>query len=73
MRTSTTYVELSLTYLVKATSETIAARTYPLVAEVDIVVRNGMPQDSPAIMYRDWLLTDDGQRVVAQSGYVPLP
>jgi phosphate transport system substrate-binding protein len=58
---------------VKPTSETIAARTYPLAAEVYVVMRSGMPQDGPASMYRDWLLTRDGQCVVAQSGYVPLP
>ena len=30
------------------------------------------PANHPAIQLRDWLLTSEGQAVVAQSGYVPL-
>ena len=53
-------------------SETIRNRTYPFVSEVYVVTRKDLPQDSPAAKLRDWLLTDEGQRVVAKSGYVPI-
>jgi len=54
------------------TSETIADRSYPFVTEVYVVVRSGLPEDSQALQLRNWLLTADGQAVVAQSGYVPV-
>lgn len=53
-------------------TETIAGHTYPLVTEVYVVVRAGMQPDSSAVQLRDWLLTAEGQAVVAQSGYVPV-
>jgi ABC-type phosphate transport system substrate-binding protein len=58
---------------VKPTSETIASRAYPLVAEVYVVTRQDAPAGSPAVQFRDWLLSHDGQRAVALSGYMPLP
>jgi phosphate transport system substrate-binding protein len=52
--------------------ETIQGRQYPFVTEVYAVVRRGLPATSPAVRLRDWLLTPEGQQVVAESGYVPL-
>ncbi len=57
---------------VKPTSATISSRTYPLAAEVYVVTRKDAAAGSPALEYRDWLLSPDGQRVVKQSGYVPV-
>ena len=57
---------------VKPTSATIASRAYPLAAEVYVVTRKDAAAGSPALAYRDWLLSADGQRVVQQSGYVPV-
>jgi phosphate transport system substrate-binding protein len=57
---------------VAPTSTNIADRTYPLTTEVYAVVREGMPADSTAVLLRNWLLTDEGQATVAESGYVPL-
>lgn len=57
---------------VEPTSATISSRTYPLAAEVYVVTRKDAPAGSPALAYRDWLLSSDGQRVVKQSGYVPV-
>jgi hypothetical protein len=57
---------------VAPTSTNIADRIYPLTTEVYGVVREDMPRDSTAVILRDWLLTDDGQAAVAESGYVPL-
>ncbi len=58
---------------VAPTSATIADQSYPLTAEVYVVVRGDLPADSSALMLRDWLLSAAGQAVVAASGYVPLP
>ena len=57
---------------VKPTSATISSRAYPLAAEVYIVTRKDAAAGSSALKYRDWLLSPDGQRVVKQSGYVPV-
>lgn len=54
------------------TSETIADGSYPLAAEVYVVVRQDVFKDSLAYLLRDWLLTPEGQEVVAGSGYVPI-
>lgn len=55
------------------TSETIRARRYPFVTEVLAVIRRDMPAGAPARRLRDWLLEPAGQRVVEESGYVPIP
>ncbi len=57
---------------VKPTAETIGSHAYPLVAEVYMVTRGDTAPDSPAGLFRDWLLSADGQRAVGRSGYVPL-
>jgi phosphate transport system substrate-binding protein len=56
----------------RPTSETISSRAYPLAAEVYVVTRKDAAAGSPALKYRDWLRSADGQRVVKQSGYVPV-
>ncbi len=55
------------------TSETIGRRRYPLVTEVYVVMRRDTPADHAACRLRDWMLAPAGQRVVSESGYVPLP
>jgi len=57
---------------VAPTSKTIADGTYPLATKVFVATRSDMPPDSPTVRMRDWLLTPDGQKLVAESGYVPL-
>jgi phosphate transport system substrate-binding protein len=52
--------------------ETIQTRTYPYVAEVYVVIRKDLDKQSNAYKLRDWLLSDDGQEVVKESGYVPI-
>ncbi len=54
------------------TPETIADGTYPLATEVYAVIRAAAAPDDPARLLRDWLLTEEGQAVVAESGYIPL-
>ena len=55
------------------TPETIGTRRYPLVTEVYAVVRRDSPADHAACRVRDWMLKPAGQRVVGESGYVPVP
>ena len=57
---------------VMPSAATIANRTFPLVAEVYVVTRADIPTSHPAAIMRDWLLSSEGQAVVAESSYVPL-
>jgi phosphate transport system substrate-binding protein len=50
--------------------ESIKAREYPLTADVFVVIRSN--EDGPARNLRDWLLTDEGQEIVKETGYVPI-
>jgi hypothetical protein len=52
--------------------ENIRTKKYPLVYEIYVVTRKEIPNDSPAAKLRDWLQSDDGQRAVRESGYVPI-
>jgi phosphate transport system substrate-binding protein len=58
---------------IEANAQTIAARTYPFVSEVFVVTRKGIAAVSPAAKLRAWLFSKEGQSVVRESGYVPLP
>jgi phosphate transport system substrate-binding protein len=57
---------------VMPTYETIGDQSYPLTTEVYVVIRQDTPTGSTARMLRDWLLGDEGQAVVGESGYVPV-
>ena len=57
---------------VDPTSENISQRNYPLTTEVYVVINENTSEDSTARLLRDWLLTDEGQAVVGESGYVPV-
>lgn len=57
---------------VSPNASSIGARRYPFTAPVISVVRADLPPSSLAYQLRDWLLTPDGQRTVARSGYVPI-
>lgn len=57
---------------IQPTEKTIASRKYPLTAEVYVVTRKKLDPKSPAAKVRDWLLSAEGQRMVAKSGYVPV-
>ena len=58
---------------VRPTAETIRSGAYPYVAVVVVGIRADAPADSPPRRLRDWLLSPEGQKIVAESGYVPLP
>jgi phosphate transport system substrate-binding protein len=53
-------------------SESIRSRRYFFTTEVWLVWRKDLPAESTAAKIRDWLLTKEGQGVVADSGYVPV-
>jgi ABC-type phosphate transport system substrate-binding protein len=66
------YVKLIGVNGVYPTPETIADGSYSLATKVYVVIREGTPAGSTAVMLRDWLLTAEGQVLVAESGYVPV-
>lgn len=57
---------------VAPTAETIGNGTYPLVADVYAVIRKDEAPGSPARNLLEWILSDEGQKAVAKSGYVPI-
>ncbi|TNF32192.1 MAG: hypothetical protein EP329_11020 [Deltaproteobacteria bacterium] len=57
---------------VRPTHAALADGTYPVVAPVLVVVRDDLAPESLAAQLRAWLLTPEGQGVVAASGYVPV-
>ena len=57
---------------VTPTREHIADRSYPLATEVYAVIRKGTAKDSTAVLLRDWLLTEEGQAIFEESGYIPM-
>jgi len=54
------------------TRETITQGQYPLEDCYYAVMRKDTPADSPARTLVNWLLTDDGQMLAIQAGYIPL-
>lgn len=56
---------------VEPTRETIADGSYQWRTKVYAVTRKNIDQDHPAARLREWLLTDEGQAVIAETGYVP--
>jgi phosphate transport system substrate-binding protein len=53
--------------------ESISSGRYPFVTEVYVVTRKNLDRSHPAARWRQWLLSDEGQAVVRESGYVPAP
>jgi phosphate transport system substrate-binding protein len=53
-------------------AHTIAEGSYPLTTEVFAVIREEMPPDHAAVHLRNWLLAEEGQEAIGESGYVPI-
>lgn len=51
---------------------TLKDKTYPYTAEVYAVIRSDLASSSMAYKIYELMLTDDGKRIVAESGYVPV-
>ncbi len=50
--------------------EAIRSGEYPLTNPYYVVIPARTPEDSAARLIRDWLLSDDGQKLIAREGYV---
>lgn len=56
---------------VEPSSETIGSGAYPFVNDFYAVIRADAPADSPQRVLYDWMVTEDGQKLVEHEGYVP--
>jgi phosphate transport system substrate-binding protein len=52
--------------------ENISSRVYTYTTEVYVVIRKDQKENSKAFQLRDWLLSAAGQKVIKESGYVPI-
>jgi phosphate transport system substrate-binding protein len=50
----------------------IRDKTYPFVAEVYVSIRSDLDRSTTAYQMYEWLQTQAGQAVIAESGYVPI-
>lgn len=55
------------------TKENIANGTYPYISDVYVAVRSDIDKTSTAYRIFEFLTTKGGQKIVEESGYVPLP
>jgi phosphate transport system substrate-binding protein len=56
---------------VMPSTESIASGKYPFVNDFYAVIRGDAPKDSPQRVLFDWMLTENGQKLVAHEGYAP--
>jgi len=54
---------------VSPTDENLINGSYPFATNYYVVIRKDEPEDSQARKLRDWLLTEEGQRLVEMCGY----
>ena len=57
---------------VEPNPESIASGKYPFTADVYVAYRADLAAGSPAMKLLAWLLSEEGQAVVRESGYVPV-
>lgn len=57
---------------IEPTFETLDNETYPFISPVYIVTRKDLDTNSSAYNLAQWMLTRAGQKVVLDSGYVPI-
>ena len=57
---------------VEPSDETIADGSYPLLNEFYVAIRADEPEDSPARLLRDWILSDEGKAAIIKAGYIPV-
>lgn len=55
---------------VMPTDETIRDKSYPFLNNYYTVIPSGLSEEDPARILYNWILSEDGQRVVARQGYV---
>ena len=52
--------------------ETIKNKDYPFINPYFLVIRSGLESDDPTQILYDWIMSDDGQKLVDKQGYVPV-
>ena len=57
---------------VRPSRDTIMRGEYQLEDNYYAVIRKDMPEDHPARLLINWILTDEGQALAARAGYIPL-
>ena len=57
---------------VEHSAETIRSQEYPFINDSYVVIAAGLPDDSSAKVLYDWILSEEGQRLVAHEGYVSI-
>lgn len=57
---------------VEPNPDTIRSETYPLVNPKYIVIPAGEPKNAPNRVLFDWLLSEEGQTLIAKEGYVSI-
>ena len=55
---------------VAPSAESIGDGSYPLTNDFYVAIRADLPEDSPVRALRDWLLTDEGKRLLTEENYV---
>jgi len=53
-------------------SESIQSWQYPYTTEVFAVIRSDLDQDGNAYRMYEWLKSEEGQSIIAESGYIPI-
>jgi len=66
---------LSIKYYAEPSQATFQDRTYPLVRNIYVYFdrKPGAPLDPKLKEFLRFILSDEGQRIVAGAGYLPLP
>lgn len=55
---------------VQPNTQTIRSHEYPFINDSYVVIAAGLADDAPAKILYNWIMSDEGQRLVAHEGYV---
>ena len=55
---------------VEPCAQTIRSRQYPFINDSYVVIPAGLTEDAPAKILYNWIMSEEGQRLVAHEGYV---
>lgn len=55
---------------VQPNADTIRSRDYPFINDSYVVIAANLPENAPAKILYDWIMSEEGQRLVAHEGYV---
>lgn len=57
---------------VRPSAETIRTHEYPFINDSYVVIAAGLPDDAPAKILYDWIMSAEGQKLVTHEGYVSI-